>query len=93
MQSKTYRQGVPSDIHGVGVFAIRSIRKGERIWCSRKGLERGFNQSCEPNVGNAGWHFKALKDIKVGEELTMSTLKGSSTNCNCHICRLVSPNQ
>lgn len=106
----------PSNIHGVGVFAIRKIRKGmnifsgddaEMVWIKRsrlRGLPREIrrlyedfavirnngteygcpknfnlltvgwylNESDNPNVGcDKSFDFFALRDIAVGEELTV----------------------
>ena len=112
---KVYTRLRPSKIHGVGVFAIRKIRRGTRlffndldemVWVEeatskrlpqelaklyedfsprmdgRLGCPSNFNRltmgwylndSKKPNVSCVGdYDFRALKDIKVGEELTVN---------------------
>jgi hypothetical protein len=111
---RVYARLKPSKIHGVGVFAIRKIRKGmrlffddldEMVWVKegivkrlpkelarlyedfaprtdgRLGCPRNFNrltmgwylnESAKPNVRCFGnYDFRALTDIKAGEELTV----------------------
>lgn len=111
---QVYTRLKPSKIHGVGVFAIKKIRRGTRlffddldemVWVKeatvkrlpkeiarlyedfpprtdeRLGCPRSFNrltmgwylnESTRPNVACTGnYDFKALKDIKAGEELTV----------------------
>ena len=102
----------PSDIHGVGVFAIRDIKKDEELYThgspikklykpkDLQGLkpevkalilqrwltaDRGgtflsphddvwlssfINHSCTPNMNK--YTDKAMKDIKIGEEITIN---------------------
>lgn len=99
-----YQIGLPSPIHGEGAFATRLIHKGEWIDMPPSGSGfGGFNHSCDPNLSERLLDSvpirMTLRDIAVGEELTVSysvapkcycqTCKGqhSSSHCNCHKCR------
>lgn len=111
-----YARLAPSRIHGIGVFAIRNIKKGtpvflgdddEIVWKKKEELKRlpgsirrlyedfciirsngsvygcprnfnlltvawYLNESKKPNVGcNEAYHFRALRNIRSGEELTV----------------------
>ncbi len=85
------RVQVPSSIHGVGAVASRRIRKGELI-SAPKVRWGGFNHSCDPNLGPRVEEGKpvraALRDIGVGEELTVSynKLNGHAVVCKCKTC-------
>ncbi len=80
----------PSSIHGVGAMASRRIRKGELISAPTIVQWGGFNHSCDPNLGPRVSEGKtmrpALRDIDVGEELTVS-YRQVSWSCNCPIHR------
>ena len=87
-----YRPGMPSLIHGRGVFATQFIPQGTLlpIWYA---AGHGFNHSCDPNVSSraedatrANPTRMALRDILPGEELTLS-YGYTPDNCNCPICR------
>lgn len=94
MASKVYQQELPSQIHGLGIFALRFIPRGSRIHIPNRGMIRGFNHSCNANVGNAGRHCKALRDIQLGEELTKDYESGFAYAilrkgpCGCPVCRV-----
>ena len=62
-----FKQGVPSQIHGVGVFSKCLLPRGSKILFPRKGLINGFNSSCDPNVINDidHWAVKVIKDIQI----------------------------
>lgn len=65
-----------SRIHGVGQFALRSIRAGELIDDRRNNV--GYNHSDTPNLVRRVDHVGrfvgvfALRDIRNGEELTLN---------------------
>jgi hypothetical protein len=70
----SYIQGLPSPIHGVGVFAKCFIPKNRIIQIPIGGLKDGVNNSHDPNVGHHPINqflTIALKDIWKGDELTM----------------------
>jgi SET domain-containing protein len=80
-----------SPIHGIGVFARRTLKAGERFIIYHDDFN-GFNHSCDANIKiipNEG--FEVLRDIEVGEELAVDY--GSEywwqgyDECNCQICR------
>ena len=79
----------PSNIHGVGAFAARLIRKGERVRMPDGELAdfRGFNHSCDSNLSPAfrGGYRWALRDISPGEELTVD-YGFRPTPCRCLRC-------
>lgn len=87
-----YRTNVPSSIHGMGTVATRRIRKGELVSAPTKVKWGGFNHSCDPNLGPRVEKDTpvrpALRDIDVGEELTVSynKLNGHAVVCNCKTC-------
>jgi SET domain-containing protein len=72
-----------SKIHGVGVFAIRSMRAGMRLFKdNRYGCPPSFNRltpawyindsRTNPNVRcDENYEFLAIRDIRRGEELTV----------------------
>lgn len=81
----------PSSIHGEGLFTTRRIVAGEMILMPMPAGFRckGFNHSCQPNVGVHSellTHRPALRDIEVGEELTVSYSSWRAI-CNCPRCR------
>ena len=84
-----------SKIHGVGVFANRTFRRGEVIDTDVIKDFRGFNNSCEPNVlltlavydgpNRRPQLAVALRTIATDEELVVSY---GQSFCNCPRCRL-----
>ena len=91
--SRPYKTG-KSNIHGIGVFATRFIRKGERLSALMQDLPDfgGINHCCKPNV-KLCWgvrSIKVLRDIQDGDELTVQYPVGShvitSGVCNCGVC-------
>ena len=93
-----------SKIHGVGTFAAKDFKRGTILpvlftLYSREYLNSkkfgGYNHSCKPNIKiNAAKDYLdrgnlAIRNIKAGEELTVSYgsdhfLEGQ---CNCPLCR------
>ena len=91
--SRPYKTG-KSKIHGIGVFATRPIKAGEKLSPVMHNLWQfaGLNHCCSPNV-KLCWgvrSIKALRDIQDGEELTVLYPEGShviaSGICNCGVC-------
>lgn len=84
-----------SKIHGLGVFALRVIKRGEVILDTLT-HEVGFNHSCEPNlVLTSDYKVQlvvATKKIIRGEELTVFYVRDrdqlpKGMICNCPSCR------
>ena len=87
-----------SDIQGVGIIATQFIAKGTRVpmpdlhpildqW-GKLVYCPGFNNSCHPNISEREDRNArlALRDIQVGEELTVS-YGWVMSDCNCEVCR------
>lgn len=90
--SRTLKWNMPSAINGNGIFAMRSLKKGQKVHLPKKGLPHGFNHSCEPNMTDRGRDdLKPLRDIQEGEELTLDYRRVNPGaiwfNCNCPSCR------
>lgn len=104
MEEAPYQCNLPSQIHGVGVFATRPIKKGEWVptpmTCGITECQ-GFNHSCAPNLGDRvhvkeGIFRAAQHDIQVGEEMTVSYSNlacDGSVHCKCAICQGKQPAQ
>ncbi len=87
-----------SKIHGRGVFATKPIPKGSKVTGNThyKGFP-GFNFACTPNAyitrssleeWTEAWESEvlALRDIEVGEELTVKGNSQLPSYCNCSAC-------
>ena len=75
----------PSKVHGKGIFAVRDLEKGKRLFETHSSVADvmqwvnlvpncSYNHSDEPNCGSVTdgkWKYLVtLRDIKEGEELT-----------------------
>ena len=88
--SRTLKWNQPSAINGNGIFATRSLKKGQKVHLPKR-LPHGFNHSCEPNMTDRGQDdLKPLRDIQEGEELTLDYRRWDARpiwfNCNCPSC-------
>ena len=81
----------PSFIHGYGVIANQIIKSGEAVHLPRykTKLYRGFNHSC--NFNSIFCHqmkkFYVLRDIKIGDELTVDYGKRDAWIPNPCLCQ------
>lgn len=83
----------PSAIHGNGLFAAKAFRTGEYLpdpndYCLHN--FGGFNHSCQNNVELNEDMIIALRDIEIGEELTVDydhCQEKSKKRCNCPVCK------
>jgi len=89
--SRTLKWNEPSAINGRGIFAMRSLKKGQKVHLPANGPPHGFNHSCDPNMTDRGRdHLKPLRDIQEGEELTLNYRRWGTRLgfvCNCPSCR------
>jgi hypothetical protein len=94
--STHYRLWGRSPIHGFGIFALRDIPKGTKVYLPPRGLDHGFNHSHAPNVGHGhgGNYVRALRDIPAGAELvsfyhiaaSLGDLVDAARGCKCPVC-------
>ncbi len=67
-------------VHGRGLYKVKEItvhsfQVGKNAYMQLDKVSRSINHSCDPNTGIRsndcrGYNFIALRDIKVGEEIT-----------------------